>query len=127
MKVVFLSRSGIRGLVSMVVLLACFIGLSLVYLNQTSVATKLNEPVYQGNTGKKMVAITVNVDWGEEYIPRMLEEFKKNDAVVTFYVTGKWAEKNSELLKQMAQSGHSVHNHGDSHLHLNNLARQDVA
>lgn len=127
MKVVFLSRSGIRGLVSMVVLLACFIGLSLVYLNQTSVATKLNEPVYQGNTGKKMVAITVNVDWGEEYIPRMLEEFKKNDAVVTFYVTGKWAEKNSELLKQMAQAGHSVQNHGYSHLHFNNLARQDVA
>jgi len=127
MKVIFLTRSGIRALVSMVVLLACFIGLSLVYLNQASIATKLNEPVYQGNTGKKMVAITVNVDWGEEYIPQMLEEFKKNDATVTFYVTGKWAEKNSDLLKQMAQAGHSVQNHGYSHLHFNNLSRQDIA
>ena len=35
------------------------------------------EAIYQGNTGKKVVAICVNVDWGEEYIPAMLEEFKK--------------------------------------------------
>jgi peptidoglycan/xylan/chitin deacetylase (PgdA/CDA1 family) len=69
-----------------------------------------------------VVALTVNVDWGEEYIPAMLQEFKKYDARVTFFVTGRWAEKNPELLKEMSKAGHSIQNHGYKHLHFNQLA-----
>ncbi|MGI6421942.1 MAG: polysaccharide deacetylase family protein [Syntrophomonadaceae bacterium] len=80
------------------------------------------EAIYQGNTGKKVVAICVNVDWGEEYIPAMLEEFKKAQAQVTFFVTGSWAEKNPELLKQMSEAGHSIQNHAYKHVHFSSLS-----
>ncbi len=80
------------------------------------------EPIFQGNSGAKAVALTVNVDWGEEYIPEMLKQFKAADAQVTFFVTGRWAEKNPALLKQMAQAGHSIQNHGYRHLHFNSLS-----
>ncbi|MBV1770761.1 MAG: polysaccharide deacetylase, partial [Candidatus Desulforudis sp.] len=40
---------------------------------QNRVASTVAEPVRQGDERSKQVAFTVNVDWGEEYIPGMLE------------------------------------------------------
>jgi probable sporulation protein (polysaccharide deacetylase family) len=85
------------------------------------------EPIFQGNTDSKAVAITVNVDWGEEYIPAMLKHFADANASVTFFVTGRWAEKNPELLKQMSAAGHSIQNHGYRHIHFNRLNATQVA
>lgn len=113
------------GVVAFVILLLCAV---VMYNNTRSIETaNLRDAVYQGNTGTKAVAITVNVDWGEEYIPAMLEQFKKYDARVTFFVTGKWAEKNTELLRSMAKAGHSVQNHGYQHAHFNTLSAAQAA
>lgn len=84
-------------------------------------------PIYQGVTGQKAVAVTVNVDWGGEYIPAMLDAFAKNDARVTFFVTGKWAENNPQLMKTMTDAGHSIQNHGYQHVHFNSLGADQVA
>ena len=93
------------------------------YYRWSGIEANVNkEAIYQGNTGKKVVAICVNVDWGEEYIPAMLEEFKKAQAQVTFFVTGSWAEKNPELLKQMSEAGHSIQNHAYKHVHFSSLS-----
>ncbi len=127
MRIYYVSRRSMLNAALLVVLLAGFIGFSLLYFNETGIATRVNEPIYQGNTGQKNVAITVNVDWGEEYIPQMLAEFKKHQAVATFYVTGTWAEKNRDLLKQMAQEGHSIQNHGYKHVHFNTLTSDQMA
>ncbi len=80
------------------------------------------QAIYQGNSGQKAVALCVNVDWGEEYLPDMLKVFKEHNTQVTFFVTGQWAEKNPELIKQMNEAGHSIQNHGYKHLHFNNLS-----
>jgi Predicted xylanase/chitin deacetylase len=109
----------------MVLALGFLSGAYLQYAN-TTIAAGADQPIFQGNTGTKAVAITVNVDWGEEFIPAMLDEFKKNNALVTFFVTGRWAEKNPELLKQMAAAGHSIQNHGYKHVHFNQLSPTEV-
>lgn len=127
MKVYYLSRRSLLSTALFLIIMVGFLGLSLMYFNKAGIATRMQEPIYQGNTGQKNVAITVNVDWGEEYIPRMLAEFKKHDAVATFYVTGTWAEKNRDLLKQMFQEGHSIQNHGYKHVHFNTLAPDQMA
>jgi probable sporulation protein (polysaccharide deacetylase family) len=113
---------------AVIILLACgFMGIAFFSQDNTMVASNTEEPIFQGNTGAKAVAITVNVDWGEEFIPAMLEEFKKSNAEVSFFVTGKWAEKNPELLKQMAAAGHSIQNHGYRHCHFNQLSPDEVS
>ncbi|MEA4925379.1 MAG: polysaccharide deacetylase family protein [Syntrophomonadaceae bacterium] len=109
----------------MVLALGFLSGAYIKYAN-TTVAAGTDQPIFQGNTGTKAVALTVNVDWGEEFIPAMLEEFKKNNALATFFVTGRWAEKNPELLKQMAAAGHSIQNHGYKHVHFNQLSPAEV-
>ncbi len=126
-KIFFLSKRLLitGGIVAGLVILT----LVLLYAMQKpsqSVTAGGSDPIFQGNTGTKIVAITVNVDWGEEYIPAMLTEFEKSKAKVTFFVTGRWAEKNPEMLKQMAQAGHSIQNHGYRHVHFNALGSAEV-
>lgn len=83
-------------------------------------------PYYHGNPNIDRMSLTVNVDWGEEFIPQMLEIFKSRGVRVTFFVTGRWAEKNPEMLMRMYAAGHEIGNHGYSHAHPNQLSRGDL-
>ncbi len=83
------------------------------------------KPIYQGNPDKKQVAITVNVDWGEEYIPGMLNIFQQNGVKATFFISGRWAGEHQQLVKKIADSGHEIGNHGFSHPHVNELSVEE--
>ncbi len=126
MRIYYFSKRNL--LTAGIIVVLTFGFLSGAFLNKahTTISIGQDQPIFQGNTGSKAVAITVNVDWGEEFIPAMLDEFKKNNAQVTFFVTGRWAEKNPELLKQMASAGHSIQNHGYKHVHFNQLSSNEV-
>lgn len=122
MRIYYFSRRTLFAGVMVLLLAVCFFSWALIKYEHVSIASDLPDPIFQGNSGEKAVALTVNVDWGEEYIPQMLKEFEAADAKVTFFVTGKWAEKNPALLKQMAKAGHSIQNHGYKHCHFNSLS-----
>lgn len=71
--------------------------------------------IRSGLPNSNQLVFSCNVDWGEEVIPDMLKIFKDNNVKVTFFVTGRWAENNPDLLKQMFQDGHEIQSHGYSH------------
>ena len=73
------------------------------------------KPIYQAETGRDEIALTCNVVWGTEYIPMMLDILKKEDVKMTFYIGGKWAEDNPEVLKEIYLAGHEIGNHGYDH------------
>ena len=73
-----------------------------------------SRPVYQGNPRKQAVAFMINVAWGEEYLPRMLEVLERESSCGTFFLTGMWAEKNEELILRIAEGKHELANHGYS-------------
>ena len=74
-----------------------------------------NLPYTQG-TKKNIgyVALTCNVDlgWETEYVQGILDVLKKEDVKITFNVTGRWAEKNQEMLLKIKSEGHEIGNHG---------------
>lgn len=76
---------------------------------------------YEGLTDEKIISFACNIDWGEEYIPEMLDIFEKNNIKITFFPTGKWSEKNGELLKEIYKKDHEIGNHGYSHLDYDKL------
>ena len=82
----------------------------------------VTKPIEQVNTDQLVMALTINVDWGEEYIPAILDELDKGKARVTFFVTGRWAKKNPETLKMISKRGHQIENHGYSHPHPDRLS-----
>lgn len=84
--------------------------------------SSVSKPIEQIPTDQKVMALTINVDWGEEYIPAILDALDKGKAKATFFVTGRWAKKHSELLKTIANRGHQIENHGYSHPHPDQIS-----
>ncbi|RKD27734.1 Peptidoglycan/xylan/chitin deacetylase, PgdA/CDA1 family [Caminicella sporogenes DSM 14501] len=71
-------------------------------------------PIRQGYNDK-FIAFTCNVDWGTENIPKMLDIFEKYNIKITFFVSGRWAKNNPDMLKLIYQKGHEIGNHGYAH------------
>ncbi len=71
--------------------------------------------VRSGEQGCGKMTFTCNVDWGEEVIPDMLKIFDEKDIKITFFVTGSWASKHPDLLRQMYLKGHEIGSHGYGH------------
>ena len=69
------------------------------------------------------VALTCNVDlgWESEYVESILDTLEKEKVNITFNVTGKWAEKNEDLLLKIKSKGHEIGNHGYEHLDYEKL------
>ncbi|WP_324824165.1 polysaccharide deacetylase family protein [Sinanaerobacter sp. ZZT-01] len=68
-----------------------------------------------GPLESQKLSFTCNVDWGEEVLPGMLDTLKEKDIKITFFICGRWAEKNPSLLRRMYVEGHEIQSHGYSH------------
>lgn len=84
----------------------------------------LPQPIYQGNKEEPKIALTINVDWGEEYIPGMLNALDAYQAKATFFITGRWAKKFPDLTGEIANRGHEIGNHGYSHPHPDKISKE---
>lgn len=81
-----------------------------------STAGKLSDRVYyNGNTDSNYVSVMINVYWGTEYIPAMLDVLDEYNAKATFFVGGSWADDHTETLREIARRGHELGNHGYFH------------
>lgn len=78
-------------------------------------------PVYRVETQQHAMALTINVVWGTEYVPKLMQELKDAHVPATFMVGGAWAEAHPELVKQMKADGDELGNHGWNHRHPNQL------
>lgn len=72
-------------------------------------------PVYRGHPDKPIVGFIINVAWGNEYLSNMLETLKKHNIHVTFFLEGKWVQKNPNLAQMIVAAGHEIGNHSFSH------------
>lgn len=89
-------------------------------------STSVPAPHRNGNTNSNNISLTINVDWGEEYLPGMLDTLAEYNVPVTFFLTGRWCDKNPELAKQIAEAGHEIGNHGYSHSSPNASSIEEI-
>lgn len=127
MKIFYFSRRQLRVILLILVFTLLAIGGIGIYTSHGSVEKTIAPVYYQGCTGDKVVALDINVDWGEEYVPQILEILAREKVAATFFVTGTWAQKHPELVRQMFGQGHDVANHGHRHLHLTRASDQVIA
>jgi probable sporulation protein (polysaccharide deacetylase family) len=83
-------------------------------------------PVYTGNPDKPMVGFLINVAWGNEYLPAMLKTLKKHNVHATFFLEGRWAKENPELVKLIAGGGNEIGNHSYTHPDLKRLSAAQI-
>lgn len=84
-----------------------------------------NQPIYQGSPRHREIALTVNVFWGEEYIPQMLDILRQSNVKATFFLGGTWVKKYPELASRIAGEGHEIGSHGYSHPHPDRLSKSE--
>ncbi|MGD6816120.1 polysaccharide deacetylase family protein [Metabacillus sp. 84] len=84
-------------------------------------------PIYRGNPEKPMVSLAVNVAWGNEYLPKMLDVLEKHHAKATFFLEGRWAKENPKLAKMIAEAGHEIGNHSYTHPDMKKLSNERAA
>lgn len=80
-------------------------------------------PIYKGNAEKPMVALLINVAWGNEFIPKIVETLETNDVKATFFFDGSWVKKNGDLAISILDKGHEIGNHAYSHPDLKQKTR----
>lgn len=84
-----------------------------------------HSPIYKGHPEKNMVALMINVSWGTEHIPPILSILKEQKVKATFFIEGKWAKENAELVKMIDEQGHLIGNHAYNHPNMANLSYEE--
>lgn len=85
------------------------------YVEGTGSKKKL--PIYSVDTPEKKIAISFDAAWGADDTDTILQILKEDDIKATFFLCGYWVKKYPENVKKIADAGHDIGNHGDTHAH----------
>lgn len=72
-------------------------------------------PIYRAHPEKQMIGLMINVSWGTEHIPAILAILKEKHVQATFFIEGKWAQENKDILKMIHEENHLIGNHAYNH------------
>lgn len=92
-------------------------------LTETDVA---RTEIIRGDDAVRQVIFTFDGGASAESGEAILAALKKHGVTGTFFLTGKFAEGNPELVKKIAREGHEVFNHTYSHADLTTLSDEEI-
>lgn len=64
--------------------------------------------VTKGNAEEPNIALTFNISWGEERVHDILEKLEENDVQATFFLSGEWAERHTEIVEEITEKNHEI-------------------
>lgn len=73
------------------------------------------DALYVGDTNRKEIYITFDAGFENGNTERILDALKKHGVKATFFLVGNYFETQPELVKRMAEEGHTIGNHTYSH------------
>lgn len=83
MRIIIIGKRELSALV-LGLIAFCMIFYSLFTLRPASISASA-QPYYQGSGEENLISLTLNVDWGGEYIPQILEVLEKEQIKATFF------------------------------------------
>lgn len=87
---------------------------------------KIEGEITHGNQTKKQIIFTFDCGAGINSADKILEAAQKHNLQLTFFSTGKFAEKNPEIIKKFSAAGHEIFNHTYSHPHLTEITDEQI-
>ena len=129
MRVLILTKKRLAAIAAGVLAAACLVSIPIVR-SSGSVPVQSAEkllPIYNVDTQEKKIALTFDAAWGNEdtqQIIRILEEYQ---AKATFFIVGEWADRYPDDVRALAQAGHSIQNHSNTHPHMPKLSGDAIA
>jgi peptidoglycan/xylan/chitin deacetylase (PgdA/CDA1 family) len=92
---------------------------------ETSATAENLLPIYNVEIEEKKVAFTMNCAWSADDIDDILKILDDNDVKITFFMVGEWVAKNPEAVKKIAEAGHEIGSHSNTHPHVNELSYEE--
>jgi peptidoglycan/xylan/chitin deacetylase (PgdA/CDA1 family) len=80
-----------------------------------------NKEISRGNINKKQLIFTFDCGSSNNSADKILEVAQKHDLKITFFATGKFAEKYPDDIKKFSVAGHEVFNHTYDHPYLTKI------
>jgi len=81
-------------------------------------STRATSEIERGPRGRSRIALTFDAGADATCFEDLMVDLKKADVRSTFFVTGKWAEKNPACAEAIIKQGHEIGNHTLNHLDL---------
>lgn len=113
------------------ILLAVLV-VSLVYIGKseslTVSGTTRDLPIYcvQKPQDEKVISISFDAAWGNEDTGKLIEILGKYGVKTTFFVVGGWVDNFPESVKQLADAGHEIMNHSNTHPHMTQISAEKM-
>lgn len=74
---------------------------------------------------EKVLYLTFDEGGLETYVKEIVDVLDQNNVKATFFLCRKFIEENKDLIKKMAENGHTVANHTSHHLNMPSLATRE--
>ncbi|KAB3535396.1 polysaccharide deacetylase family sporulation protein PdaB [Alkaliphilus pronyensis] len=124
---VFSKRSVVGTALLLVVLLVGIIYLLNLGSDVVEVfAPKRKLPIYSVETSEKVVAISFDAAWGDDFTDDILDTLDKYNVKTTFFLVGFWVDKYPDWVKEIHERGHEVGNHSSTHPHMSKLSKENI-
>jgi peptidoglycan/xylan/chitin deacetylase (PgdA/CDA1 family) len=86
-----------------------------VFQAQYPTAQRYGATIHRERAAGRRIALTFDDGPNPGQTPRLLELLARHDAKATFFLIGKWAEREPALIREIVASGHAIGNHTHTH------------
>ena len=113
-------RAAVMGAVAVLCICAVALGMR---AGSVATAGELRDlPIYSVKRDDKVISISFDAAWGDEQTQPLIDILAKYGVKTTFFVVGDWVTKYPHQIKALAEAGHEVMNHSDTHPYMTKLA-----
>ena len=89
-------------------------------------ATTRQLPIYCVQRDQKLLSISFDAAWGNEDTQQLIDILGQYQVKATFCVVGDWVEKYPESVQALADAGHEIMNHSNTHAHYPQLSVDEI-
>ena len=86
-------------------------------------------PIYcvDKDQNDKKISISFDAAWDNSDSEHIKEILGERNIRTTFFVVGDWVDKYPETVKSLSDAGHEIMNHSDSHPHMTEISKEEMA
>ena len=87
---------------------------------------KRYDAAYLGDTGEKVIYLTFDAGYENGCTEPILDALKKHNAPAAFFLVGTYIRQHPDLVRRMAEEGHTVGNHTMHHYDMSKISDPEV-
>ena len=84
------------------------------------------DAAYLGDASQKVIYLTFDAGYENGCTEKILDVLKKHNVPAAFFLVGHYMEKNGDLVRRMADEGHTVGNHTMHHPDMSKIADKEA-